>query len=261
MHIQRALAQRQRATQTPQLDDAARRDRARKQRLALQFDVDQGRLAQQDDNPWSHRMALLTDALTLTETDIARASTVVPGPSHPVPATPIHDVTVTTDTPVVVRFTIGETAFRYEDVEDWAERGHQRLAPELVRRAGETSALIPSDTPPDLVVALNNHLDRSLAQLADQLRDGEPITEIRTLADLARPCPTCGGWTDLHGRCQTCAERNAHLQQLMRERTRLLNERAREAEERHRLIERLPIAERRLADLDAEIAAADASAP
>ena len=93
------------------------------------------------------------------------------------------------------------------------------------------------------------------SDLRDRTLDGEPVPAAATLADLARPCPQCGGWTDWRGTCQACASRAAAAASLKREERRLLDERAAEAEEQHRVAERLPLARRRLRDLDAQIAA------
>jgi hypothetical protein len=59
---------------------------------------------------------------------------------------------------------------------------------------------------------------------------------------------------DYRGRCQACARRKMRLQELFQERGRLLNERAAEIEEQHRMAEGLPLARRRLRDIEAEIA-------
>ncbi|HYJ13121.1 MAG TPA: hypothetical protein VEW66_06000, partial [Thermomicrobiales bacterium] len=61
------------------------------------------------------------------------------------------------------------------------------------------------------------------------------------------------GWTDWRGTCQACAQRQASLASLRREATRLLDERTVEAEERHKLIDGLPLARRRLRDVDADL--------
>src|SRR5699024_302192 len=114
------------------------------------------------------------------------------------------------------------------------------------RVQGEPETIMPDDAPAELRDALLHHLDLSLFVLATVLRDrtldDEPLPDLLSLADLARPCPTCGGWTDYRGRCQTCARRKLRLQELFRERDRLLNKRAAEVEEQHRIVERLPLA-------------------
>ena len=80
-----------------------------------------------------------------------------------------------------------------------------------------------------------------------------------TLADLAPKCPTCGGWMDYNRNCNTCAVRKVSEQNLFQERQHLMKERSAEAEERHRLGERLPLAQRRMADVERELAELDAS--
>jgi hypothetical protein len=245
-------------------DDLHRRlTRLRNQFTATLYDIEQGELAIEDDNPWKHRIALLSEALETVEADYAQEEAVVPGPFHPVPPTPIVDVNVTVESDVAtVRYAVGGEKFVYEEPLDWAERGHQIARTELSQVAGEPAAVMPADVPEALRETLLHHLDHSLFVLATVLRDRtldeEPLPEGLTLADLARPCPTCGGWTDYRGRCQNCARRQARLHELFRERDRLLNERASEIEEQHRIAERLPLARRRLADVEAELAALEA---
>jgi hypothetical protein len=105
---------------------------------------------------------------------------------------------------------------------------------------------------------LSRHLADSVFVFATDLRDralaGEPLPTAPTLADLAQPCPDCGGWRDWHGRCSTCTQRAFERQQLHAEAERLRREQAKEEEERHKWAERLPFARRRLADIDAELA-------
>jgi hypothetical protein len=76
-----------------------------------------------------------------------------------------------------------------------------------------------------------------------------------TLADLARPSAEEGGWLDWAGQSPARATRELMLRELDAEIERLVSERERELEEEHRWADRLPIALRRLADVDAEIAA------
>ena len=79
-----------------------------------------------------------------------------------------------------------------------------------------------------------------------------------TLADLARPCPVCGDWLDWRGHCDTCATRAYRRQTLRAEAARLAQERDDEEEDRHKWSERFPVARKRLADLDADIARLEA---
>jgi hypothetical protein len=239
-----------------------RLSRLRNQHEATLYDIEQGEMAIEEDNPWKQRVALLTEALETVEADYRAAEAVEPGPYHPVPATPITDIDVAVEDDVArVRYAVGGERFVYEEPLDWAERGHQVTRTELARVAGDPASVMPVDIPAELRAELLHHLDGSLFVLATVLRDRtldeEPLPEGITLADLAKPCPTCGGWTDYRGRCQYCARRAARLQELFRERDRLLNERASEIEEQHRIAERLPLARRRLVDIEREIEATE----
>ncbi|MEA2581969.1 MAG: hypothetical protein QOF33_54, partial [Thermomicrobiales bacterium] len=60
---------------------------------------------------------------------------------------------------------------------------------------------------------------------------------------------------DWHGTCPECQRRAWQRQHLDAEEERLRREREREEDERARLADRLPIARRRLAEVDAKIAA------
>lgn len=257
LHMQKILGERRRPADARVIDPALRLARMKKQRIALLFDVDQGELAASDDNPWTNRIALLTDAMETVHEDQERLRTAPRSPYFAVPATPITHLETSDHQPFEVAFTIGPEAFAYQEELDWAERGHQMALPELIRRTGSAGPLVPYTTPSNLRNALQAHLSHSLDVFASDMRDRrldqEPLPLHPTLADLANPCPTCGGWTDWKGRCANCAVRAADEMRLKREETRLLDERAREAEERHRLTERLPMVRRRLADLDAEM--------
>jgi len=236
-----------------------------RQRLAMLYDIEQGELAASDDNPWQHRIGLLTEALGTVQDDLRAVAEAPPSPWHPLPATPVADIDVSiADDVAMVAFTVGDQRFTYAEERDWAERGHQLARPELEQTAGDPASLVPADTPEELHQPLAQHLRESLyvfaADLRDRTLDDGPLPQRPTLGDMGKPCPACGGWTDWRGRCEACTVRKARQQELKREETRLLGERAREAEERHRLVERLPISRRRLADLDAEIVALERSA-
>ncbi len=247
----------------PEQELRRRLARLRNQHTATLYDIEQGELALEDDNPWKRRVALLTEALETVESDYREAEQIEPGPFHQLPETPVTDFAVEMNNDVAtVRLTAGTELFEYEEPLDWAERGHQVTREELRRVAGDPSLVVPADVPPALRPELQAHLDQSLFVLATVLRDRtldeEPLPKSVTMADLAKPCPTCGGWTDYRGRCQTCARRSARLQELFRERDRLLNERAAEIEEQHRIAERLPLARRRHADIERQIAETEA---
>ncbi len=256
-HMQKIVGERRRPADMRVTDPAQRLARMKQQRLAMTFDLDQGELAAAADNPWTNRIALLTDAMETVHDDQQQLRSAPKSAYFPVPPIPISELTVSDSQPIEVSFAIAPEAFDYREELDWAERGHQMALPELIRRNGSAHSLAPAGTPEDLRDALQAHLSHSLDVFASDMRDRrldeEPLPVQPTLADLAPPCPTCGGWADWKGRCATCAMRACEELRLRREEQRLLDERAREAEERHRLMERLPITRRRLADLDVEI--------
>ncbi len=257
LHMQQALSGQRRKPETD--DPQARLATLRRRRTAALYDAEQGEMAQAEDNPWRERAELLTESLETVESDRAAVIQIDKQPYHPVEPAPIRDLNVDLDNDIAtVAFDIGKERFRWEEPRDWAERGRQVIRDDLVRTSGATDPLLPGDVPAALRDPLRAHLDASLFVLATDLRDqalnDEPMPTGLTLADLARPCPKCGGWTDVLGRCQACARRHARIQQLDQERNRLLSERAEELEEEHRMAERLSIARRRLADIDTEIA-------
>jgi len=230
----------------------------KRKRLAILFDIEQAELATAPDNPWTRRIELLSEAMAAVRDELSAAQQVKPGPYHPVPATSITIGTIDAGDTAQVEFAVGDNRFSYSEDPDWAERGHQLARMELVRRTGDIDALLPADTPAELRDELRAHFSDSLFVFASDLRDraldGEPLPANPTLADLARRCPVCGGWTDWRGTCQVCARRNARIAELKREEGRLLDERASEAEERRRLIEGLPLARRLLRDVEADLA-------
>ena len=264
-HLKRIVEERgkERASRRAATADE-RRAALQRQRLAILYDIEQGELAASDDNPWQHRIELLTEALATVEEDLRRSAETPRSPWHPLPETPVSNISVELAHDLAtIAFAIGDHPFVYAEERDWAERGHQLARPELEHVTGDVAPLVPPDTPAELREPLARHLRESLFVFATDLRertlDDAPLPERPTLADMGRPCPACGGWLDWRGRCETCTARKARQQNLRREQTRLLAERASEAEERHRLVERLPIARRRLADLDAEVAAFERS--
>ena len=230
-----------------------------RRRDALLYDIDQGLLAQQPENPWQNRIELLTDALATVEVDLAAVESrrVVHRP--PVEPTPIAAITTAGNDLIRVEFSIGGEQFVFEEQADWDERGGPTVRGDLQPVAGDPSRLIPPSFDMDDRQALNDHLRDSVAVFASNLRDrslaGEALPQSATLVDLARPCPDCGGWTDWNGRCAECALREIERQRLRTEANRLDDERRKEADERHRLAEGLPISQRRLAAVETEIRA------
>lgn len=262
-HMQRIVGER--STQRPRREASIeeRRTGYERKRHAMLYDIEQGELATDPENPWTHRIELLTEALADVDNDLIATMEATRSPFHPMPETPISGIEVDAGEAVRVAFSIGDEPFEFAEVLDWAERGHQIARPELRPVRNVVSGLVPADIPEDLREPLKAHLTDSIftfsTDLRDRTLDGDPLPTKPTLADMARPCPDCGGWTNWGGRCPACTVRKAEQQSLKREQKRLLGERASEAEERHRLAERLPIARRRLADLDAEIAAFERS--
>lgn len=261
-HLASAFAERKRAPTPERSRDDERKRRLnalQRRRTAILYDVRQGEEAQAENNHWHTRIELLTEALTTVSDDLKRLAAFPESPYHSVPSTPVAIERVEGGDAVVVVLRVGGERFEYSEELDWAERGHQIVRSDLARRSGDPAHLVQDDTPAALRPALERHVANSLFVLATDLRerllDDEPMPERITLADLAERCPVCGGWTDWRGTCQSCAQRAAIIADLKREEGRLLDERASEAEERHRLAERLPLALRRLHDVDIAIAA------
>lgn len=260
-HMQRIVQERAHNIDDEQLTTESRHVALERRRMALQFDIDQGELALSPDNPWTHRIELLTEALANVEAELRDVENVQPAPFHQLPSTPVTDVFVSEAEPYEVRLTIGNESFAWSERLDWIERGGLMAQPEFVQDAGSVDSLIPVDTPPALVDSLISHLRESVTAFAVVLRDTrldeKELPYAVTLADLAKPCPVCGGWMDYNANCNTCAVRKVNAQQLFQERQHMMKERSSEMEERHRLGERLPLALRRMADLDREIAELD----
>jgi hypothetical protein len=240
-------------------DEDDKLSRLLRRRESVLYDVEQAEAASQPDNPWQQRIALLDEALAAVARDRAALATLPVQPGIPLPTTPIVNLDAAADAPARVSFDVGPSHFAYAEDIDWAERGTQLVRPELVLQTGDPASLVPPSFPADRRDDLIDQLTASLFVFATDLRDralnGQPLPATPTLADLARPCTECGGWHDWHGTCRECERRAWRRQELDAEETRLRQEREREDEERARLADRLPIARRRLAEVDAEIAA------
>jgi hypothetical protein len=257
-HLAQIIEKRNPASAPERTPEQRKLEGLRRQRMTMLFDIEQGEMAAAPDNPWTQRMALLTEAMATVEQDVAKASVVVPGPFVALPETQISIDSVTINEVATVTFTIGSERFVYAEDPDWADRSRTITRGDLRLRSGSAGSLIPASTPLELRAQFAYHLGESLLVLATNLRDlsldAESLPSNATLADLGRPCPVCGGWTDWRGTCQLCAQRQSTLAALRRESMRLLDERNTEAEERHKLIEGLPLARRRLRDVEAELA-------
>jgi len=242
-------------------DPAVReRRRARLERRIrdLRYDIGQAELAQTDNNRWTERIDGINEAIDQARRDIEIVMTVPPGwVPHPLPAWPVVIEEVQPHEPAEIRLRVGEVSFIYSEALDWAERGHQKAPPELRRTEGEIERLMPESIPADRRDELRDHLAHGLATLVTQIRedalDGK-LTPALTLSDLASPCPECGGWRDLKGRCPACQEREWRADHLRDEVDRLIKERNDHLEELAKFRERLPLLRRQLADSEAELA-------
>lgn len=242
-------------------DPAAReRRRARLERRIrdLRYDIGQAELARHDDNRWMERVEGINQAIEQARRDIETVMTVPPGwVPHPLPAWPVVVESIQPHEPAVIHLRVGDVPFVYSEALDWAERGHQKAAPELRRVEGEIERLMPGSIPPGRRDALRGHLAHGLSTLVTQLRDdaldGRESPAL-TLSDLASPCPVCGGWRDLKARCPACQEREWQADHLRAGIDRLIKERNDQLEELARFRDRLPVLRRQLADSEAELA-------
>ncbi len=246
-------------TRAPYIRDAEvrRLRRLLQRRRDLEFDIDQAGSARQPVNRWTERVDQLNAAIAQAQADLA-AATPKPSGSPPLSLaeTPIETVEVRPDEPATVVLRIGESVLEYQEELDWAERGHQMALPQIYRSEGDVMPLLPPGLDADERTRLIEHLRHSFATLANDVLertiDDEPRREL-TLADLARPCPDCGGWLDLKGRCPECTELDWQRQQIRADLSRLIKERNDVLRELERLRERLPIIHRQIADVDADI--------
>jgi hypothetical protein len=240
----------------------SRLDSVRQRRDMAAYDLERAESARQEQNPWRERMALLDESLATIEEDLRALDATPALPPIPLPETPITGITVSLEQPVTIAFTIGPQHFRWEEEIDWDQRGGPVVRGQIMQRAGNAAALVPPEIPTERQGELERHLAESASVLALDLRDraldGEPLPERPTLADLARPCPECGDWLDWRGHCDACATRAYRRQTLRAEAARLAQERDDEEEDRYKWSERFPVARKRLADLDADIARLEA---
>ena len=246
--------------QLPAADPAqqSRLDALRQRRDMAAYDLERAEAARQPENPWRERMDLLDRSLATIEDDLRALDAVTPLPPLALPETPITDIEVQIEEPASVSYSIGPEHFRWEEEIDWDQRGGPVVRGQIQQRSGDAAKLVPANVPAERRGELARHLAESATVLALDLRDraldGEPLPEHPTLADLARPCPVCGDWLDWRGHCDACATRAWQRQNLRAEAARLAQERDDEEEDRHKWSERLPVARKRLADVDAEIA-------
>lgn len=232
--------------------------RLERRKKGILFDLEQAEAALAEDNPWHQRIELLTESIGTVESDIARLAGLPATPAVSLPPVPIANLDVQAEPPTSVSFWVGPAEFRFEEDLDWSERGHQLTVVDLRMAAGNAADLVPGNVPLDRAPDLVAHLERSLFAFATDARDraasGESAPVSATLADLAQPCPICGGWQDWKGVCAECvarAQRRAHFDA---EANRLRDDVAHEIKEREDLIERLPLIRRQLQDVTNDLA-------
>jgi hypothetical protein len=244
-------------------EQLSRLEALRRQRETVLFDVEQAERASQDDNPWRSRIAHLDDALTTVRGEMERAGGQLEPVGQPFPNLPIHSLTASVGPPPSVSFKIGDNVFLYEEEQDWAERGTQIARGELILVLGTAASVIVDErTSPDFRVRVEQ-LAASLFVFASDVRDrvveGASLPSGVTVADLAAPDQEHGGWVDWKGHSSAKARLDSLRAELRAEEQRLLDARAQELDDLANWKERLPIARKRLADVDAQIAAVEGS--
>jgi FtsZ-binding cell division protein ZapB len=251
------IVRRQRPAADPAMQQ--RLDTLRRRRDMAAYDLERAEAARRPENHWQERISLIDTSLATIEADLQALDAIPPITPFPLPQTPLADVAVSLEEPVSVDLSIGPEHFHWEEEIDWDQRGGPVVRGQLRQHSGDVSKILPADVPSDRRDDLLRHLADSVNVLAVDLRDrtleGEPIPAQITLADLARPCPTCGDWMDWLGHCATCAHRAWQRQNLRQEAARLTREREELEEDRHKWSERLTVARKRFADIEAELAA------
>lgn len=245
---------------SPRLDpeQASRLRRLRQRRATVLYDVERAEEATRSDNSWDERVRLIDETIKSVEADLGAIDLDRSPAGEELPATPIVNIRVSLEPPPSVSFSIGGEVFRYEEDLDWAERGFQIARSDLVRRSGDPAALIPDGVPGERKPRLVGHLTDSLFVFATGLRDvsveNQLLPASPTLSDLAKPSPEHGDWLDWAGDSPEKKRRDLKRAEMRTELERFRSEQAKETDERARWEDRLPIARRRLAEIDAEIA-------
>lgn len=251
------IVRRQRPAADPAMQQ--RLDTLRRRREMAAYDLERAESARQPENPWQERIALIDASLATIDADLQALDAIPPITPFPLPETELTGVAVSLEEPVSVDFSIGAEHFHWEEEVDWDQRGGPVVRGQLRQHSGDVSRILPADVPPDRREDLRRHLAESVNVLAVDLRDraleGEPLPARITLADLGRPCPECGDWLDWLGHCATCAHRAWQRQNLRQETARLEKEREEQEADRYKWSERLTVARKRFADIEAEIAA------
>jgi hypothetical protein len=242
---------------------AAALQRLLQRRESARYDLEQAEAALRPENRWREQVALLDEAIAAVDRERQEAGAARGSPGRPLPAIPVTEIHVDLSPPQSVAFAIGAERFALAEPLDWAERGFQVVRGDLELREGRIEALIPDAFGNSERDALRDHLAQSLLAFATDLRDrsesGQSLPEAVSLADLARPAATHGSWVDWLGRSPAEQRIAARRLELEAELSRLRAERDKELADEARWAERVPIARRRLAQVDAEIAALEGS--
>jgi hypothetical protein len=240
---------------------AARLTALRRQRESILAEVAEAEEAFADDNRWRMEAGLIDQALAEIETDLLELGRQLSSPGQPLPATPVTEIAVDSEPVAQVRFWIGDASFAYAEEIDWAERGTQIARSELIRQSGDVSALIPVGLSTEERAALTEHLEQSLFAFVSDVRDRALAAEAlpaATLADLAKPSAEFGGWLDWLGNSPIHQRMEIERNRLEAEHARLSGEREALVKDQERKAELLPIARRRLAEIDRRIEATTA---
>ena len=246
---------------TPNLDpeQASRLRRLRQRRASVLYDVERAEEATQLDNSWDQRIALINEAIRNVEADLKKIDIDRRPAGVALPTTRIENIAVALKPPPSVSFSIAGETFAYEEDLDWSERGFQIARSDLVPRSGNAASLIPERVSRADRARLLEHLTNSLFVFATDVRDAtlnnRPLPNGATLADLANPSVDYGDWLDWSGNSPEKKRRDLKRAEIAAELERFRSEQAKEIEERARWEDRLPIARRRLAEIDGEIAA------
>ena len=234
------------------IDDLHRR------RDMLLYEIDRGELAGRPDNPWTARIALLTESLATIAADRAALDREPPAPTWSVPPLPVDEIVIETSEPLIVSFRVGPEPFRFAEQRDWDNRGGMVVRGDLEPVSGAANALVPQDLPSSIRPAFTGAVSDAVLAFAVRLRDDALASEahqsVNTLRDIIMEDDETGGWRDLHGANPVRLDRAFRRQRLRAEEDRLIAERNAERDEQRTLADRLPIARRRLAQVESDLA-------
>lgn len=240
---------------------ARRVDDLTRRRAGLLFDIEQGELAQAPENPWQEHIDLLHESLATIAADRAALDRLPPEPTLVVPALPVAALRVMTAEPLGVSFTIGAQPFAFREASDWDNRGGMVVRGDLRRVTGNPADIPVTTTDPDVLASWLPVLDSALTAFALSLRDaalaGDDLATALTFRDIIREDNEAGGWVNVHGTSNARVRRAWQRQELRGEEDRLRRELTEEQDARRTLIDRLPIARKRLSVTEQELRALD----